>query len=75
MYSTEAYHKATKILTQKKQQEMMLQTCLEAGICPVCGEKLQITRPNLTIRNYYVRCSKDELHYNLASTKKPDFMK
>lgn len=80
MYSNEAYDKAITILQQRRQDEMILKTCLEAGICPVCGEELRSTftysgNGGMGGGSYYTRCPKDELHYNLASTKKPVFMK
>jgi hypothetical protein len=45
-----------------KQHQEKVDTCVEAGICPVCGEPLDFTDLE-HIETFVTYCSKDKSHY------------
>lgn len=69
------YEKALKIIAKHKNKENMIEKCLEAGICPKCGNNLELERSTVFCSkgclisskwtnvwtDYYRNCVNDEI--------------
>jgi len=49
--NNDIYIKAKRIIEERNNSKAYIRTCLEAGICPVCGETL-ISRDGEATTNY-----------------------